>query len=131
MLLGRSSDGPRWPRGQKFTLSPSGVAAEEASRAAVLVARGGGRAALDAALAAWASPLAVAPGDGVVLRELQAKPRGVADVTGALEDAGIAPAEVRLAMERLVKAGLVALVPLASQAEKAAAPAPPRTRWQY
>ncbi|BDG04838.1 hypothetical protein [Anaeromyxobacter oryzae] len=113
-------------------LSPSGVAAEEAYRAAYTAARGGGRSALDAALAAWASPLAVAPGDGLILRELQAKPRGLADVTGALEDAGIAPAEVRLAMDRLVKAGLVALVPLASQAEKEPAPpAAPRTRWQY
>jgi hypothetical protein len=132
MLLGRSSDGPRWPRGQKFTLSPAGVGAEESYRSAFTGARGGGRSALDAALAAWAGPLAVAPGDGVVLRELAAKPRGLADVTTALEDTGIAPAEVRQAMDRLVKAGLVSLVPLASQVEKAAEPLPPpRTRWQY
>jgi hypothetical protein len=129
MLLGRSN-APRWPRGQKFSLSPAGVTAEESYRAAVAGARGAGRTALDTALAAWASPLAVAPGDGLILEELHAKARGLGDVSGALEDAGIEAAEVRLAMDRLVKAGLVALLPLASQAEKEPAPVRP-TRWQY
>jgi hypothetical protein len=116
-------------------LSPAGTAAADTYRAAVQGARGGGRSALDAALTGWATPLAVAPGDGVLLVDLaSAKPRGLADVTAALEDAGIPPAEVRLGLDRLVKAGLVSLVPLASQVEKEAATAAaarPPTRWRY
>ena len=49
----------RWPRGQKFTLSAAGEAAELAHRDAVNGARSSGRAALLAALTAWAQPLAV------------------------------------------------------------------------
>jgi hypothetical protein len=133
MLQGKSSDGPRWARGQKFTLSTAGTTAEEAYRAAFTGARGGGRSALDAALGAWATPLAVAPTDGVLLAELREKPRGLADLTSALDGAGIAPAEVRLGVDRLQKAGLVELVPLASAQAKADAPAPvparPAFRW--
>jgi hypothetical protein len=96
-------------------------------------ARGGGRTALDAALRAWATPLAVAPTDGVLLAELRGKPRGLADLTSALENADIAAAEVRLGVDRLQKAGLVELVPLASAQAKADAPAPaparPAFRW--
>lgn len=131
MLQGKSSDGPRWPRGQKFMLSATGVAAEEAYRAAFTGARGGGRSALDAALAAWAAPLAVAPADGVLLGELRTKPRGLPELTQALEDAGTAPSEVRLGLDRLVKAGLVALVPLASAQTKDAPTPPPRPAFRW
>lgn len=126
MLAANRSDGPRWARGQKFSLSVAGTEAEEAYRAAVTGARGGGRPALDAALAAWAAPRQVAPGDGVLLAELKAKPRGLADVTRALEDTGIAAADVRLALDRLVKAGLAELVPLPSQEREPVRPPP---RW--
>src|SRR5690242_8377202 len=105
----------RWPRGQKFTPSPEGVAAEEAYRAVVAGARQSGRATLDAALAAWAAPLGVLPGDGVVLSELRADRRGIPELCRALEEAGIAAAEVRAAVDRLVAAGAVVPVPLASQ----------------
>jgi hypothetical protein len=105
----------RWPRGQKFTLSSEGAAVEEAYRAAVAAARQSGRAALDAALAAWAAPLGVQPGDGVVLSELRVERRGIPELSRALEEAGIELAEVRAAVDRLVTAGAVAPVPLASQ----------------
>lgn len=128
MQQGKNDAAPRWARGQKFTLSPAGREAEEAYRAAVLEARGAGRPALEAALAAWAAPHApVTFGDGVLLGELKAKPPGLSDLTRALEDAGIGAAEVRAALARLVSAGLVVLVPLASQQ-----PAPERSpvsRW--
>ena len=107
--------GRRWPRGQKFTISHSGLPADEAYRAAVLGARSAGRAALDAALDAWARPHGVRPGDGVVLGELRAERRGLADLARALEGCGIEPSEVREAVDRLVAAGLVDPVPLASQ----------------
>lgn len=129
MQLGKSDATPRWARGQKFTLSSAGREVEAAYRAAVAEARGAGRAALEGALAAWAAPHApVLPGDGVLLGELtRAKPPGVAELGRALEAAGIEAAEVRAALGRLVAAGLVELVPLASQL--AAAERPPVSRW--
>ncbi len=101
------ANGPRWPRGQKFTLSLSGREAHETHRAAVLSARGLSRSSLDAALAAWAVPRKVEPGDGVLLGELLDRPRGLPDLTRALEAAGASAAEVRAAVGRLVGAGLV------------------------
>jgi hypothetical protein len=113
MLLGnRSTTSKRWPRGQKFMISPSGAAAEEAYRAAVLGARASGRPTLDAALAAWATPRSVTPADGVILTELSGKRLGVAELCDALEGAGIAPEEVRAGIARLVTAGIIEPVPL-------------------
>ncbi len=117
MLQSKLGDGPRWPRGQKFTLSLAGREAHEAHRTAVQAARGLSRAALDAALSAWAAPRQVQPADGVLLGELLDDPRGLGDLTRALEDAGASAAEVRAAVARLVSAGLVDLVPTARQAE--------------
>lgn len=107
MFADKSNDGPRWPRGQKFSPSLAGREAHEAHRRAVLEARGLSRSALDAALAAWAAPRQVQPGDGVVLGELLEKPRGLSDLSRALEEAGTTAAEVRAAVGRLVQAGLV------------------------
>jgi len=118
MLQAKSSDGPRWPRGQKFTLSLAGREAHEAHRSAVLAARGLSRASLDAALAAWAAPRQVEPGDGVLLGELLDEPRGLSELTRAFEDAGASPAEVRSALGRLVTASLVDLVPAARDREE-------------
>ncbi len=105
----------RWPRGQKFALSPAGLDAEDAYRAAVLESRASGRAALDAALATWAAPRGVNPQDGVLLGELRGKPLGLADLGEALVECGIDTAAVRAAVDRLVTAGLLSPVPLASQ----------------
>src|SRR5512138_2225568 len=107
--------GKRWPRGQKFTLSPAGTEDEAAYRAAVLAARASGRAALESALAGWASPRSVQPADGVLLSELAGKRLGLGELTRALEAAGVAPDEVRAGIRRLVDAGIVVPVPLASQ----------------
>ncbi|HET6410537.1 MAG TPA: hypothetical protein VFG53_00640 [Anaeromyxobacter sp.] len=111
MPLDKSSDGPRWPRGQKFVLSQGGRDAHEAHRAAVASARGLSRSALEAALAAWAEPRKVEPGDGVLLGELKDRPRGLQELTRALENAGSSAAEVRAAVGRLVAAGLADPVP--------------------
>jgi hypothetical protein len=129
MLAAKIHEGPRWPRGQKFAPSTAGLASRETYRATIAEARSMGRTALDAALAAWASPINVAAADGVVLNELSATPRSLPDLTRALEDAGIAPGEVRSALDRLVRAGLVELVPPPSaQAQPPATPPPPRWR---
>ncbi len=110
-----SSDRKRWARGQKFTLSAAGAVAEAAYRNAVLGARASGRTALESALAAWAGPRRVAPGDGVILAELSGKRLGLPHLCEALETTGIVAEEVRASIGRLVDAGIVETVPLASQ----------------
>ncbi len=97
----------RWPRGQKFRLSAAGVPAEVGHREAVATARAGGRSGLAAALGAWALPLGVQPGDGVVLVELRERQLGLNDLAASLEAAGIEPAELKAIVDRLVSAGLV------------------------
>jgi len=128
MQLG--SDGPRWPRGQKFTRSEAGRAADDTYRAAVAAARGAGRSALDAALSAWSGPLGILADDGVVLSQLREGQLGLPDLVGALEDAGIEAREVRAALGRLIAAGLVELLAPPSQAREALPPAPPPMRWR-
>lgn len=103
--------GKRWPRGQKFVLSSSGTQAELAYREAVQAARAQGRAALLAAERAWAAPLRVEAFDGVVLSELRAGRKSIAEVARGLEDCGTSPAEVRAAMDRLSDVGLVEPAP--------------------
>lgn len=116
MLSAKPTSGSkRWPRGQKFTVSAEGAEDEAAYRAAVLAARASGRAALESALAGWASPRSVLPGDGVLLAELSGKQLGLGELSRSLEAAGVAPDEVRAGIRRLVDAGIVVAVPLASQ----------------
>jgi hypothetical protein len=115
MLSSKPPDRKRWPRGQKFTLSMAGTEAEEAYRSAVVGARASGRSALESALSAWATPRRVAPGDGVLLAELSGKRLGLPQLVDVLEPTGIMADEVRAAVGRLVEAGIVEPVPLASQ----------------
>lgn len=110
------NDPKRWPRGQKFTLSPTGAAAQDAYRSAVLGARASGRAALDAALAAWAAPRGLAPADGAILAELAGKRIGLGALCEALEATGIGRDEVRAGVGRLVEAGIVEPLPPSSRA---------------
>jgi hypothetical protein len=118
MLVAKPPTSKRWPRGQKFSLSPVGAAAEEAYRAAVLAARTSGRASLDAALTAWAVPHGLTAADGIVLAELSGKRLGIAELCDALDAAGIVPEDVRAAIGRLVSAGIVDPLPLRSQLER-------------
>lgn len=115
MLSAKGTGARRWPRGQKFTLSPAGADAEEAYRSAVIAARASGRAALESALSAWAAPRRVAPTDGVILAELSGKRVGLSELCVALESAGIVAEEVRAGIARLVEAGIVDAIPLASK----------------
>ena len=107
----KSRGGKRWPRGQKFTLSAAGVAAEASYREIIAAARSSGRSALDAAQRAWAEPLGILPGDGVVLSELRAGKRSIADLAKALDDCGVTLADVKAAVDRLTDALLVEPVP--------------------
>lgn len=116
MLFGKPPTGAkRWPRGQKFAISPVGAAAQDAYHAAVLAARASGRAALEAALAGWATPRGVAPADGAILAELSGKRLGLGALCEALEVTGLAPDEVRAGIARLVEAGIVEPLPPASR----------------
>jgi len=102
-----SRNSPRFPRGQRFALSPSGAEAEAAYRVAVHDARGMGRDALDTAARRWAEPLALDPCDGVLLGELRVGPRTLPQLSRAMECCGTTDADVRAALDRLVRAGLV------------------------
>jgi hypothetical protein len=102
----------RWPRGQKFGLSAAGQVADQLHRETVSGARSSGRSSLDAALAAWAAPFGVQPGDGLLLSELRGQQRGLNELVRAMESSGIEPAEVKSAIDRLVKAGLAEPVSL-------------------
>ncbi len=120
MLTAKPTDGRRrFARGQKFTLSAAGAEAAEAYRDAVQAARSSGRATLEAALAAWAEPRRVGRADGVILAELLGKRVGFGQLCEALESSGVTPEEVRAGVGRLLDAGIVELVPLASQADGA------------
>jgi hypothetical protein len=99
--------GKRWPRGQKFGLSSSGLAAEAAYREAVQGARNQGRSALELAQQAWAAPLGVQPGDGVVLGELRGGRKSISELARALDDCGTTAHEVKSAIDRLADAGLL------------------------
>ena|SRR5690349_19250420 len=109
----KSRGGKRWPRGQKFTLSAAGAAAETTYREAVATARAQGRGALETAQQAWAEPLRVQPSDGVVLSELRSGKKSIAELALGLQDCGVTQPEVKAAIDRLTDALLVepAIVP--------------------
>jgi hypothetical protein len=97
-------------------MSPEGVVAEGTYRDAVQTARTRGRIALEIAQLAWAEPLGVQPGDGVVLGELRNGKKSIAELSRALEDCGTTQLEVKAAIDRLSDAHLVEPAPLAQAA---------------
>jgi hypothetical protein len=109
--------GKRWPRSQRFVLSVKGAEAEQAYREMITASRtGSGRTAFDAARTAWAQPLAIQPGDGLYLGELQPGARTLEELTRALESCGSTRREIKAALDRLIDAGMI---------EAQAAPPPP------
>jgi len=109
--------GRRWPRGQRFQLTPAGLEAESTHADAVRAARALGRDALDVAQRRWADPLGLQPCDGVVLGELKPGRRSLADVAAGLETCGSTRAEVKESVDRLVEKGLVEPLPLPARAD--------------
>lgn len=102
----------RWPRGQRFSLTPQGSEAEAAYRASVQDARALGRTALETAERRWAELLGLSTCDGVVLSELRPGRRSLADVVRALEACGTSAPEIRTCVDRLVEKGFVEPLPL-------------------
>jgi hypothetical protein len=110
----KSQGGKRWPRGQKFVISPTGLAADTEYRDAVQRARAQGRGALEAAQQAWSAPRGLDAIDGVLLGELRSGRKSIADLARALEGCGTTAAEVKASIDRLATAGLIE--PVASAA---------------
>jgi hypothetical protein len=107
--------GRRWPRGQRFQLTPTGLDAATSHADAIREARALGRSALEVAQKRWAEPLGLLPCDGVVLMELKPGKRSLADVASALVDCGNSRADVKDSVDRLVERGLVEPLPLPAQ----------------
>jgi hypothetical protein len=109
----KSDEKKRWPRGQRFTLTPEGQAAKQALADAIAAARSatGGRDAQDAVVKAWAGRFNVNAGDGVCLEELANGERNVPEMTEQLLEAGLSKSDIQAAIDRLVSAGLVSPVP--------------------
>jgi len=104
-------EGPRWPRKQQFRLSAIGTEAEAHYQAAVKSSHsGGGRKAFDDAVATWAAPLGIQPGDGVYLSELRISVQTLADLVECLTSCGTTKSEAKAALERLLSAKLAELV---------------------
>jgi hypothetical protein len=99
----------RWAPRQRFTLNDSGQQAKVSYDLAIAAARGsgGGREALEAAQAAWATPFGLKPDDGVLLEEFSHSKVTVAQVAEALADCGATRAEVQSSTDRLFKSGLL------------------------
>ena len=99
----------RWPRAQRFTLSPKGLEAETTYRSSVVASRAlDGRASFDAARVAWAVPLGIDPDDGVYLCEIRDRPVGLGALVEALAPCDKTRQDTVNALERLLDAGLVA-----------------------
>ena len=113
----------RWPRAERFRLSPGGVAAEAAYREQIIAARSEpGRSSFDAARAAWSEERGLLPGDGLFLGELAKAPLALHELAHAVEDCGATKTEVYEAVVRLVDAGLV-------EAFTSPPPEPPPRSW--
>ena len=115
---------PRWPRSQRFQLSPAGREAGADYRAAIVASRAeSGRRSFETAGTDWAARLSLVPADALYLGELQDGPRTVEQIALALDGCGPQRSEVLAAVERLVQLGMVeAVIPPPS-------PPPAPRRW--
>jgi hypothetical protein len=102
----------RWPRSQRFLLSPKGGEAEASYRNMIVASRSTeGRASYDAARASWAGTYAVEADDGLYLQEIASKPSNLSQLTAALETCGKTRPDAINALGRLFDAGLIAPAP--------------------
>lgn len=99
----------RWPRSQRFVLSPRGVEAETQYREMIIAARDGtGRSAFDEARKTWAGNYKLDVDDGLYLAELKAGQANLPKLIAALESCGKTRPDAIAALERLVDAGFIA-----------------------
>lgn len=98
----------RWPRTQKFVLSPEGLAAETDYQERIVASRSeAGRKSFDAARASWATSHKVQPDDGLYLAEVKVKAMSLPELVQALEVCGKTRSDALAALGRLVDGGLV------------------------
>lgn len=98
----------RWPRSQRFALSPKGVDAERAYREAVVASRAQeGRGSFEATCASWAEAFHLKADDGAYLGELRDAGQTLNELVKALEACGKSRSDVLQALERLEDAGLL------------------------
>lgn len=110
-IFGRE-EGPRWARGQKFRVTTAGAAAEAQYQATLKEGRErGGRTAFDELTAGWAAPLGVRPGDGVFLAEVKGTMPTLGTLLESMESSGVVKKDATAALDRLIQAKLVELVP--------------------
>lgn len=105
-----TADRPRlkWPRSQRFILSPTGQGAFQSWKDALAAAQGQGKTAFDSAQQAWAKSAGVEPDDVTVLSELaDSQGKRLEDVVAALQDLGASREQVKSSVERLYSAQLV------------------------
>ena len=115
----------KWSRSQRFQLSAAGREAGHTYKEVIVASRAeAGRKSFDDARAEWAAKLLLEPADGLYLSELLAAPRSIPELAEALDGCGPQRAEVKTAVERLVKARILELV-----APPPPPPAPPPRRW--
>jgi hypothetical protein len=116
----------RFGRAQKFRLSPKGAEAAASYAAMIEAAKSGsGRAQFDAARASWGASLGLASDDGLFLVEFVPGERTVAEAARSLESCGTTAKEVKAAVERLLKLGMLEPLP----AEPPPPAPPPRRYW--
>ena len=102
----------RWPRSQRFLLSPKGGEAEASYRTLIVASRQQeGRASFEAARATWAGQYAVQADDGLYLQEIATKPQNMTQLTTALEVCGKRRVDTIEALGRLFDAGLISTAP--------------------
>lgn len=105
----------RYGRAQKFRLSSKGAEAAASYAAMIEAAKNGtGRAQFDAARATWGASLGLVAEDGLYLGEFAAGERTVSEATRNLEDCGTPAKEVKAAVARLLKLGLLEPLPAAA-----------------
>jgi hypothetical protein len=115
----------RFGRTQKFRLSAKGAEAAAAYARMIEAAKEGtGRAQFDAARASWGASLGLASDDGLFLVEFGEGERTLAEATRNLEGCGTTAKEVKTAVERLIKCGMIEPLPAAPPP-----PAPPPRRY--
>ncbi|NMO18656.1 hypothetical protein HPC49_22505 [Pyxidicoccus fallax] len=115
----------RYGRAQKFRLSARGAEAATSYGLMIEAAKGGtGRAQFDAARAQWGAPLGLVAEDGLFLVEFSGGERTIAEAMRNLEGCGTPPKEVKAAVERLLKLGMLEPLPAAPPP-----PAPPPRRY--
>jgi len=120
------SEKVRHGRSQKFRLSPKGNEAQASYSEMITTAKDGtGRAQFDAARQGWAAPLGLLSDDGLYLVEFFGEGRTIAEAVRNLDSCGTTPKEVKAAVERLLKNGMLEPVPEAPPAPSA----PMRRPW--